>query len=296
VLFRVDPAPLRAVHDSARASLAKAEANLVQAKLRAERYAPLVATRAISQQDHDDAVAAHAVAEADVALAKAALQKARLDLDYATVTAPISGRIGRALVTEGALVGQGEATPLATIQQIDPIYVDLAQSTAELARLRKRLASGAVDGAAEATVTLLTEDGAEHPHPGRLLFTDITVDEGTGALILRAEVPNPDGTLLPGMYVRARVEQGTVDDAILVPQAAILRHGAGASVRVVGPDDAVAVREVEVGAAEGDEQVVLGGLAAGDRVIVDGLQKIRPGAPVTPVPWAPLEAPAAGAR
>lgn len=299
VLFRIDPAPLRAALNTANAQLARAEANLKQARARADRYAPLVKSNAISRQDYDDAVAARDQAVAEVAAAKAAVETARLNLGYATVTAPIDGRIGRALVTEGALVGQGEVTPLATIQQIDPLYVNLTQSSAELLRWRRALAEGQVQGlsADEAKVILITEDGHEHPYPGRLLFSDITVDQSTGAVTLRAEVPNPERLLLPGMYVRARLEQGLTNAAIAVPQQAVSRNSQGASVMVVDGDGMAALRPVEVGRAHGSKWVINAGLQAGDHVIVDGLQKVRPGAPVTPVVWQdPLQRPRQAAQ
>lgn len=287
VLYRIDPAPLRAALNTAKAQLARAQANLKQARSRAQRFAPLVRTNAISQQDYDDAVAARDQAAADVAAATAAVETAQLNLSYATVTAPIAGRIGRALVTEGALVGQGEVTPLATIQQIDPLYVNLTQSSAELLRLRHALANGQLDELSpeEAQITLVTEDGQEYPHAGRLLFSDISVDQSTGAVTLRAVVPNPDRFLLPGMYVRARLEQAVASNAIAVPQQAVSRSGQGDSVMVVDADGTVAVRPVQVGRAYGAHWVINAGLQAGDRVIVDGLQKIRPGVPVTPVAW-----------
>jgi membrane fusion protein (multidrug efflux system) len=289
VLFRIDPGQLQATRDSAAATVARAEATVAQAKRFADRLEPLVATAGISQQDRDDAATALALAEADLAAAKAALQAARLNLAYATVTAPIAGRIGRSNVTEGALVGQAEATPLATIQQIDPMYVNLTESSADLLRQRRALADGqlqASDGGA--TVTVITEDGAEHPHPGRLLFTDITVDPNTGAVTLRAEVPNPEHTLLPGMFVRARLVQGVAAAAITVPQQAVTRGAAGAEVMVVGADDTVAVKQVSLGGSQGEAWIVESGLTTGDRVVVDGVQKIGPGAKVVPVPWTPL--------
>lgn len=287
VLFRIDPAPLQAALNSAKAQLARAEANFKQASSRAQRFAPLVKTNAISQQDYDDAVAARDQAAAEVVAAKAAVETARLNLGYATVTAPIDGRIGRALVTEGALVGQGEATPLAIIQQIDPLYVNLVQSSAELLRLRRALASGQLEELSpdEVKITLITEDGEEYPHPGRLLFSDISVDPTTGAVMLRAVVPNPDRFLLPGMYVRARLEQAVASNAITVPQQAVSRTGQGDTVMVVDDEGRVAVRPVQVGRAYVNRWVINAGLQPGDRVIVDGLQKIRPGIPVTPVAW-----------
>jgi membrane fusion protein (multidrug efflux system) len=287
VLFRIDPAPFQAAYESASAALAKAEANLTQAGLKAQRYKPLVETHAVSQQEYDDAVAAQKQAAADVANARAAQTNARLNLGYATVTAPISGRIGRALVTEGALVGQGEATPLATIQQMDPIYVTLTQSSAELLRLREALASGQLKsvGHDQAKVTLATEDGRPYPLPGKLLFSDLSVDESTGAITLRAEFPNPERLLLPGTFVRARLEQAVDEKAILVPQQAVIRTLNGATVMVVGPDNKVAVRAVKADASQGDFWVITDGLKPGDRVIADGVQKAKPDATVKPVEW-----------
>lgn len=294
VLYRIDPAPLEAAVSRAEAALAKAEANLNQARMTAERYAPLVETQAISRQEYDNAVAARAQAEADVAAAKAALQTARLNLDYATVEAPIAGRVGRALVTEGALVGQGEATPLAVIQQIDPIYANLTQSSAEMLRLRRAFASGKLQSTeqGEAEVTLILEDGSEYPHKGRLLFTDMRVDSSTGAVVLRASFPNPEGLLLPGMYVRARLEQAVDRNAITVPQQAVTRSGAGATVLVLDAENKVAARPVQIGRTYEDRWVIESGLEPGERVIVEGLQKVRPGAPASAVPWqAPTAAP-----
>lgn len=287
VLFRIDPAQFEATYNSTQAVLAKAEANLAQAHLKVQRYKPLVETNAISKQEYDDAVTMQKLAEADVASAKAARETARLNLGYATVNAPISGRIGRALVTEGALVGQGEATPLAMIQQLNPIYVNVTQSANEALQLQRAMANGRLQrvGKGEAKVTLLTEDGQVYPYQGKLLFSDLTVDPSTGAITLRAEVPNPDGFLLPGMYVRARVEQAINEKAITVPQQAVQRDTTGASVLVVGPDEKVAVRPVKADRAHGNAWIVSEGLQAGDRVIVEGFQKVRPGAPVKAVTW-----------
>lgn len=287
VLFRIDPAPYQATYNSAQATLAKADANLAQANLKVKRYQPLVETNAISKQEFDEAQTAQKQAVADVAAAKAALETARLNLGYATVTAPISGRIGRAQVTEGALVGQGEPTPLATVQQIDPIYVNLTQSAAELLQLRRALASGQLQraGKEQAKVTLVTEDGRPYPQAGKLLFSDLTVDESSGAVTLRAEFPNPDRMLLPGMYVRARLEQAATENAILVPQQAVQRTPTGASVMLVGADDKVTVQPVKTNGAQDTAWIVSEGLKTGDRVIVEGLQKVKPGAPVKPVPW-----------
>lgn len=296
VLYRIDPAPFQATYNSAQATLSKAQANLAQATQKVQRYKPLVETNAISKQEYDDALTAQKQAEADVAAAKAAQETARLNLGYATVTAPISGRIGRAQVTEGALVGQGEATPLATIQQLDPIYVTLSQSSAELLRLKQAMANGQLKsvGKDRATVTLVTDDGRPYPHPGKLLFSDVTVDETTGAVSLRALFPNPDRFLLPGMYARARIEQAVDEQALTVPQQAVTRSADGAAVLVVGQDGKVVARPVKTGSAYHNKWVITDGLKAGDRVIVEGLQKAKPGATVKPVPWkAAATAPAA---
>jgi membrane fusion protein (multidrug efflux system) len=222
VLFRIDPASFQASYDSAQAAVAKAEANLAQADLKVKRYKPLLAAQAVSQQEYDDAVTAQKQAAADLATSKAARTNAGLTLGYATVTSPISGRISRALVTEGALVGQGEATPMATVQTLDPIYVTITQSSAEMLKLQRALAEGKLKGVgnggskSEARVTLVTEDGQAYPQAGKLLFSDVSVDESTGSVSMRAEFPNPNRVLLPGMYVRARLEQGVSDAAITV--------------------------------------------------------------------------------
>lgn len=296
-LFRIDPAPYAAVLDSAQAVLARAQANLAQASALAERYKPLVEANAVSQQDYANAVASQKQAEADVASGKAAVQTAKINLDYASVTAPIAGRIGRALVTEGALVGQGEATQLAVIQQIDPLYVNFTQSAAETMALRRALDSGQLkraSGDQAASVRVVLEDGSEHNRPGRLLFADLTVDPSTGQVTLRAEVPNPKGLLLPGLYVRVRLEQAEVGNAILLPQQAVTRSGQGDSVLVVGTDGKTAPRKVKISGARGNQWVVVDGLQAGEQVMVDGFQKLRGNAPVKAVPWqAPGSAPAA---
>jgi membrane fusion protein, multidrug efflux system len=287
VLFRIDAAPFQATFESAQAAMTKAEANLAQASLKALRFKPLVEINAISKQEYDDAVTAQKQATADLASTKAARQNAGLNLAYATVTAPISGRIGRAQVTEGALVGQGEATPLATIQQLDPIYVNLTQSSTEVLRLRQAMTSGKLKsaGQGQATVTLVTEDGQVYPHSGKLLFSDLSVDENTGAITLRAEFPNPDRLLLPGMYVRARLEQAVNEQAIMVPQQAVMRSPDGAVVLLVGAENKVVSQPIKTDSAQGNNWVVSQGLKAGDRVIVEGLQKAKPGATVKPMPW-----------
>ena len=297
VLFQIDPAPYQAALSSAKATLAKAEANLTQASLKMERYEPLVKINAISKQEYDEVIAAQKQAKADVASGRAAVTTASLNLGYARVTAPISGRIGRALVTEGALVGQAEVTPLALIQQADTMYLNLTQSSAEVTQLQQAMSSGKFKKTPqnEAQVTLVTEDGSEYPHSGTLLFSDITVDESTGTVTLRALFPNPERMLMPGVFVRARLQQAVDEQAIAVPQQAVQRTNAGASVMVVGAEDKVEVRQVTTASAIGDKWVIASGLKAGDRVIVEGLQKIRPGMAVKPVDWKPGVKPAAAA-
>ncbi len=291
VLFRIDPAQFQAAYDSANAAVAKADANLAQANLKVKRYKPLLAAQAVSQQEYDDAVTAQEQATADLATAKAARTNANLTLGYATVTSPISGRVSRALVTEGALVGQGEATPMATVQQIDPIYVTITQSSTELLQLQKAMANGKLQRAgnggskSEAKVTLMTEDGQLYPHSGKLLFSDVSVDESSGAVSMRAEFPNPNRTLLPGMYVRARLEQGVDNAAITVPQQAIVRSPEGSSVWIVGSDNKVQSQPVTATANQGQNWIVSSGLKGGERIIVEGFQKAKPGAPVHPQPW-----------
>lgn len=287
-LFEIDASPYQATFASAQANLAKAEANLTQASAQAERYKPLAAAKAISEQEFVAAQAAQKQAEADVAVGKAALQNARINLNYAAVTAPISGRIGRALVTEGALVGQGEATQLAVIQQTNPMYVNFTQSATEVMQLRRALQAGQFKRAAgteAASVKLVLEDGSEYARAGKLLFSDLTVDASTGQITLRAEVPNPEGVLLPGLYVRVHLEQSKVSNAITLPQQAVTRSTQGDSVMVVDAEGKVAPRPVKVGAQQNGQWVVLDGLKTGEQVMVDGFQKLRGGAPVKAVPW-----------
>lgn len=298
-LFQIDPAPYRATLESAQAALARSQANLAQASAQAERFKPLVEANAISRQDFVNAQAAQKTAEADVAAARAAVRTAQINLGYANVTAPISGRIGRALVTEGALVGAGEATQLALIQQIDPMFVNFTQSTGEVLRLRRALASGQLQRAGNSgeavAVRIVLDDGTEYARPGRLLFTDLSVDPTSGQVTLRAEVPNPDGFLLPGMYVRVRLAQAQLPSAILVPQQAVQRSNQGDTVMVIGADSKPQPRPVKIGSAQNGQWVVLDGLNAGEQVIVDGFQKMMvPGAPVKPVPWSPAASAAAG--
>lgn len=294
VLYRIDPATYQAAFDSAKASLARAEANQEAARLKAGRHAELVRIEAVSKQANDEAQAAMKQAEAEVGAARAALDKARVDLDFTRVTAPISGRIGRSAVTAGALVTANQAAALATVQQLDPIYVDLTQSSADLLRLRRELEAGRLQRAAGVPVQLVLEDGSVYGHEGRLAFSEVTVDPATGSVTLRAIFPNPKGELLPGMYVRARLTQGVNRAAILVPHAAIARTPRGeAQAMVVNGEGVVEARIVQAGQSIGDRWVVSEGLAAGDRVIVEGLQKIKPGMPVQAQPAGTAPAPAA---
>ena len=298
LLFTIDPAPYAAAYQSAQASLARAQANLQQAASLADRYKPLVEANAVSKQDYATAVASKGQAEADVAVAKAAVQTAKISLDYSTVTAPISGRIGRALVTEGALVGQGTATPLAVVQQINPMYINFTQSAAEVLTLRQSLANGKLKRAAgseAASVRVVLDGTGEYAQAGKLLFSDLTVDATTGQITLRAEVPNPDGQLLPGLYVRVRLEQSQAANAISLPQQAVTRTAQGDTVMVVGQDGKVSPRKVKIGSSKGSSWVVTDGLKAGEQVMVDGFQKLRGDAPVKPVPWQPAGTAAAAA-
>lgn len=301
-LYRIDAAPYTAAAQSAQAGLARAEANAAQAKALAERYKPLVEANAVSKQEYANAVAAQKAAEADVAVGRASVATSRINLGYATVTAPISGRIGRSLVTEGALVGQADVTQLAVIQQINPLYVNFTQSANDALALRRAMAEGKLkraDGAGAASVRVVLEGGSEYALPGKLLFTDLTVDPTTGQVTLRAEVPNPKGELLPGLYVRVRIEQAQVDNAIALPQQAVTRTQQGDTVTVVGADGKLSKRTVKVGTAKDNQWVVLEGLQAGEQVMVDGFQKLQmmpPGSPVKAVPWTkPGIAPAAAA-
>ena len=292
VLYRIDPAPYQAALQSAKAQLAQAEAGLAQNRATVARYRPLVAANAVSKQDFDAAVAAELASAAQVAAGKAAVRTADINLGHTTVTAPISGRIGRSMVTEGALVSAAEATQLAVIQQINLLYINITQSAAAVSELRAALQSGQLERAGKgeaAKVEILYDDGRPYEHPGRLLFTDITVDPGTGQVSLRAEVPNPRGLLLPGMYVRARLQQAEVQNAVLLPQQAVTRGGAkGDTVLVVADDNSVAQRVVKVGESQGAQWVIRDGLKAGEKVIVDGVQKLRPGIKaVKTVPWSP---------
>ncbi|MGC4003673.1 MAG: efflux RND transporter periplasmic adaptor subunit [Pirellulales bacterium] len=303
-LFAIDPAPYQATYQSAQAQVLRAQAAVTRTAEVAKRYEPLVAANAISKQDYADAVAARAQAEADLAVAKASVQTAKISLDYAAVTSPISGRIGRALVTEGALVGQGEATPLAVVQQINPLYVNFTQSASDALRLRRAMESGTLKRAGNgeaASVRVVLEDGSAYPLPGKLLFSDLTVDATTGQITLRAEVPNPRGELLPGLYVRVQIEQAQASNAIAVPQQAVTRSESGNTLTVVGEGGKLEKRQVKIQAGQNNRWIVTEGLKAGEQVMVDGFQKLQmlpPGTPVKAVPWQPpgqAPAPAASA-
>jgi len=283
-LYQLDDATYRAEYASAKAALARAEATLNTARLTARRSADLVAINAVSKQEDESAIAALQQAEADVAAAEAALQRAGVILGYARITSPITGRIGKSSVTQGALVTANQAAPLATVQQLDPVYVDLAQSSAEFLELRKGISAGRIEGASDLPVKIVLEDGTQHAEDGKLAFSDVTVDPGTGSVALRVVVPNPQNVLLPGMYVRALVGSGVRENALLVPQQGIARDPKGnTTAMVVAQDGTAELRPVRVSWAIGDKWLVEEGLAAGDKVIVAGLQKIQPGAPVEAV-------------
>jgi membrane fusion protein (multidrug efflux system) len=290
VLYQIDPAPFQASLKSAKMALAKAEANLTISQLKFERYKGLLAEKVVSQQDYDDKEAALRQAEADVEFCKAAIETASINLSYTRVTCPISGRIGKSNVTDGALVTAYQVLPLATIQQLDPIYVDVPQSTTELLRLRRRLAEGRLnqDGTSQKKVKLILADGAEYPQEGTLQFRDVTVDPATGSVILRVVVPNPEGLLLPGMFVRAAVEEGVAEQAILVPQQGVNRTPKGDPFAlVVSNAGTVEQRMLKLSRAIGDNWLVSDGLSAGDRVIVEGSLNVRPGSAVKAVSLAP---------
>jgi membrane fusion protein (multidrug efflux system) len=283
VLYQIDAATYQAAYASARAALARAEAKLIPARLKAERLRDLVKFKVVSLQDYDDANAAVKQAEADVAAAEADVESARINLDYTAVKAPISGRIGRSSVTTGALVTAVQAAPLATIQQLDCVYVDVTRSTAEMLRLQRKLAAGAIktNAANQGQVRLLLEDGTLYPLPGTLKFSEVTVEPSTGSVTLRTTFPNPDKLLLPGMFVRAILDEGVNEQAILVPQQGVTRNPQGdATALVVNPENKVAARRLQIDRAVGDQWLVTEGLAAGDRLIVEGLQKAKPGMPV----------------
>jgi len=289
LLYQIDPAVYEAAHAGARAALARAEANLTAVRFRAERYKELSAVKAVSQQNYDDAFAALKQAEAEIEVNKAAVENARINLAYTRVAAPISGRIGRSSVTIGALVTAHQGSALAVIQQLDPVYVDVTQSSANLLRLKRSMASGhlkSTGGDYQTKVRLILEDGTSYPLEGTLEFSDVTVDPSTSSFILRMIFPNPDHVLLSGMYVRAVIEEGVNEQALLVPQQGISRDPKGnALAMLVDASDKAEQRAVKVERAIGDKWLVTEGLKPGDRVIVEGVQKVRPGAPAKAVPF-----------
>jgi membrane fusion protein (multidrug efflux system) len=286
VLYQIDPATYQASLDSARASLAKAKANVVSLQSKAKRYDELVGINAVAKQDYDDAVASLKAAQADIALNAAAVKTAEINLAYTKITAPISGRIGKSSVTEGALVTASQTTSLATIQDLDKIYVDVTQTSAEYLRLKRDLAEGRItrSGENQADVTLLLEDGSTYADKGALQFSDVTVDQSTGSITLRAIFPNPRHDLLPGMYVRAILDEGSNDQAILAPQQAVMRDAKGEPYAyVVGKEEKVEQRTLKTERTIGDQWLVGSGLKSGDRLIVDGFQSIKPGLAVKAV-------------
>lgn len=286
-LYKIDPAPYIATLNSAKASLAKAQANLASTTAQANRYKVLVAANAVSKQEYDNAVASQGQAAADVASAKAAIETAQINLGYTDVLSPITGRTGISQVTPGAYVQGGQATLMATIQELDRVYVDLTQSSLDGLKLRRDIQSGRVktNGPNAAKVTLILEDGQPYAQPGKLQFTDVTVDQSTGSVTLRAIFPNPNRVLLPGMFVRARIEEGVNERAMLVPQIGVTHNQKGAAVAfVVGPDNKVATRMLVTSGMRGTDWVVESGLNAGDRVIVHGTEKVKPGMEVKTVP------------
>jgi len=292
-LYQIDPAPYQASLASAIASLQKAQANLASMTAQAGRYKVLVAANAVSQQDYDNAVSSQGQAAADVATGQAAITTAQINLGYTSVLSPITGRIGVSLVTQGGYVQTSAATLMSTVQQIDPIYVDLTQASVEGLQLRRDLASGRLklNGPNQAKVTLLLEDGTQYPTTGSLQFTDITVDQGTGSVTVRAIFPNPRSVLLPGMFVRARIEEGVDDNAMLVPQVGVTHDPAGqATALVVGSDNKVTVHTLQLRGTSGNQWIVEHGLDDGDRIIVAGVQKVQPGAVVQPVESQPADA------
>jgi membrane fusion protein, multidrug efflux system len=288
VLYQIDPATYQAAYASAKAALARVEANITTVRYKADRYKELVVIKAVSRQENDDAFAALKQAEADIEAGRAAVETARINLAYTRVTAPIGGRIGKSSVTTGALVMAGQGAALATIQQMDPAYVDVTQSSANLLRLKQGMASGRLkhDGANQARVKLLLEDGTPYPLEGTLKFSDVTVDPSTGSVILRTLFPNPKLILLPGMYVRAILEEGVNEKAILVPQQGVTHDQKGNAVAmVVDATDKVEQRVLKIGRAIGDKWLIDEGLKPGDRLIVEGFQRIKPGLPVKVVPF-----------
>jgi membrane fusion protein (multidrug efflux system) len=283
-LYQIDAARYEAALANAEAGLARANATLATTQAREKRYQNLLGEKAVSQQEYDDALSQYQQAKADVAVSEAAVQTAEIDLRYTKVMAPISGRIGKSAITEGALVSAGQGAVLATIHQLDPIYVDVSESAARVLAMRRQLMSGQVSQTQQPKVTLQLEDGTEYDQVGKLKFSEMSVNETTGTVVLRAIFPNPDGLILPGMFVRATVDEGQRDNAILVPQRGVTHDREGnATALVVNSEGKVEQRHIQVSRAIGSDWLLAGGLAAGDKVIVAGLQKVRPGAPVTAV-------------
>ncbi len=298
VLYQIDPSLYQAAFDRTKAELARAEAHIIPVRFKFERYTTLVKSKAVSQQEFDDISSELGKAEAEIGIAKAALETARINLEYTRVTAPISGRIGKSLVTVGSLVSANHILPLAVIQQLDPIYVDVTQSSANLLRLKHEILNGLIttDGDAKTKVKLLLEDGTPYSHEGTLKFRDVTVDQNTGSFILRIVFPNPEYVLLPGMFARAIVREGVVEQGILVPQQGVTRDMKGSPIAmVVDSGDKVERRTLEIDRAMGNKWLIKDGLKPGDRLIVEGFQRIKPGVPVKVVPFdAPVTAAAPG--
>lgn len=284
-LYQIDPAVYEAAVASAKAELQRAQAVLYQTRLTANRYAQLVKTNAISKQNNDDAQAAYKQAQAAVAAAQAGLKNAQINLDYTTVRSPITGRIGRSLVTPGALLSAHQTQNMAVVQTLDPIYVDVTQSSKEILSLKKDIAAGKLKTKGGAIpVTLIMEDGSKYPQTGELTLSEVSVDPGTGTITLRAEFPNPDNILLPGMFVRTELPQGTMEKALLVPQRAVMRESNGTPYVYVVDDGKIAIRRLVTHRTQGQDWIVEDGLKPGEKVVIEGLQRIRPGVPVQVVP------------
>ncbi|KQM28024.1 MULTISPECIES: efflux RND transporter periplasmic adaptor subunit [unclassified Sphingomonas] len=297
-LYRIDPSPYQATVASARAALARAQASITSTRNLARRYGELVKINAISRQEYENAVTTAQQAEADIAAQRAALRQAQIDLSRTTITAPISGRIGRSVFTTGALVSAAQTNALVTIQRLDPMYVDIQQSSADLLKLRQQIMDGDLSrGGNAARVRLKLEDGSTYPMEGTLKFTDVTVDPATGTQVIRAVFSNPRGLLLPGMYVRAELVEGTKSNGILVPQRAVTRDPKGAAtVLVIGADGKLAPRPLQTQRTVGDAWLVTGGLNPGDKIVVEGAQMLQPGTPVKGYPWKPQAAGQAGGQ
>ncbi len=288
VLYEIDPAPFQAALDNAKAALQRAESGLPAIRSQAERFEKALAEKAVSSQDYDNVVAALKQVEADIQYGQASVKTARINLSYCQITAPISGRIGRSNVTEGAIVTAYQPVPLATIQQLDPVYVDVPQSTTQLLRLQKRLKDGRLEQGrpGQDDVILTLEDGSPYPQKGRLQFSDVTVDPTTGSVILRIVFPNPDGTLLPGMFVRAQIKEGINPSALLVPQQGVSRdHKGNPYALTVDAENTVALKPLTLDRAMGDKWLIVSGLVPGDRIIMEGLQGLRPGTIVKAIPF-----------